>query len=503
MLRETTVENGKVRGVACGWPSITAYYGIPYAAPPVGERRWREPAPAEDWEGVRDCARPSARCPQLGVEKGGFFEKEFYPVEEEMSEDCLYLNIWTPAQSTQERCPVIFWIHGGAFMTGYGHSAHFDGEPFARQGVILVTINYRINVFGWMVDPELSAESEHGVSGNYGLLDQIAALKWVRRNITNFGGDPDNITVAGQSAGAASVQALISSPLTKGDIAKAVFESGGGVDALPDMNYPKLADVEARMNLRESLGVENIAEARALSAQELLRRWTSTIGSQSVQQFPVVDGYVLPESTTDLVYEGKVADIPYLIGYTAKEGIVVTPTRESLEELAQFMYGEEKAQEYLALCPEGEEEFEKIRDGFFTESLHAGCEAWAEVLEENGRGPVYVYQLSRNLPGDDMGAFHASDLWYVFKTLMRCWRPWELRDYEIAVQMNTYWANFAKTGNPNGERVPEWTPFTKENPQTLLIGDDETAMGQAKRTPRESFRLEYLLDGLEESKARK
>ena len=169
-MRETTVENGKVRGIPCGWPSITAYYGIPYAAPPVGELRWKAPQPAADWEGVRDCARASAKCPQLGV-ASPFFIREFYPCEEEMSEDCLYLNVWTPAQSTDEKLPVIFWIHGGAFMTGYGHSAHFDGEHFARQGVILVTINYRLNIFGWMVSKELDAENEKGISGNYGLLD--------------------------------------------------------------------------------------------------------------------------------------------------------------------------------------------------------------------------------------------------------------------------------------------------------------------------------------------
>ena len=239
-MRETTVENGKIKGIPCGWPSITVFYGIPYAAPPVGDLRWKAPQPAVGWEGVRDCARASAKCWQLGVGKGSFFEHEFYPYEEEMDEDCLYLNVWTPAQSTEERLPVIFWIHGGGFMTGYGHSAHFDGEHFARQGVILVTINYRLNIFGWMVHPELDAESPEGVSGNYGLLDQIAALKWVSRNIRAFGGDPDNITIAGQSAGAACVQSLICSPLAKGLYAKAIMQSGGGPAPFPDMGFPSL-----------------------------------------------------------------------------------------------------------------------------------------------------------------------------------------------------------------------------------------------------------------------
>ena len=494
MLRETRTENGAVRGVACGWPSITAYYGIPYAAPPVGELRWRAPEPAEDWEGVRDCARPSDRCWQLGV-TGDFFKREFYPVEEKFNEDCLYLNIWTPAKSKEEKCPVIFWIHGGAFMTGYGHSAHFDGEHFARQGVILVTINYRLNVFGWMVDPELTAESVYGASGNYGLLDQIAALKWVRRNIQNFGGDPDNITVAGQSAGAACVNALVCSPLTKGDISKAIFQSGGGVDALPDMDYPRLCDVEARMNLKESLGVASIAEARTLPAEEVLKRWLATMPTQAIQRTPVVDGYVLTEATYETIMNGRQHDIPYLIGYTAKEGIVVTPDPEAYRSLAGFLYGDRR-EEYLTLCPELEEHFPEYRDNFFTEALQAGCECWAEVIDgQETENPVYIYQLARDLPGDDKGPFHAADLWYVFKTFMRAWRPWTGRDFEVAVEMNSYWANFARSGDPNGARLPVWKPYTKADPDTLLIGNEETAMEDVPENERVAFRKGYLLGG--------
>ena len=186
-----------------------------------------------------------------------------------MDEDCLYLNVWTPAQEEGEKLPVIFWVHGGAFMTGYGHSAHFDGEPFARQGVILVTINYRLNIFAWMTHPQLSAESENHTSGNYGLLDQVAALEWTRRNIAAFGGDPDNITIAGQSAGAMSVQALLTTPLTQGMVGKAILQSGGGVTAAPDMRFPTLAQAEEQTDL-SLLGVSDIAEARALPWQELL-----------------------------------------------------------------------------------------------------------------------------------------------------------------------------------------------------------------------------------------
>lgn len=492
MLRETKVENGRVKGVACGWPSITAYYGIPYAAPPVGKLRWHEPMPAANWEGVRDCARPSAKCPQLGVEPGGFFEREFYPVKEAMSEDCLYLNIWTPAQSTEEKLPVIFWVHGGAFMTGYGHSAHFDGEHFARQGVILVTINYRLNVFGWMVDKELSAESEHGVSGNYGLLDQIYALKWVRRNIANFGGDPNRITIAGQSAGAACVQALCSSPLCRGDFAGAIFQSGGGIDALPDMDYPPLAEVEAQMDITKSLGVANIAEARALPAEELLARWLKTMPSKLIWRTPVIDGYVLPKKSAQIVYDDEAAHVPYLIGFTAKEGIVTTPTLESFKAWAKDSFGDQ-AEEFLKVAAPTEENFDEIKNSLFTECLQAATAAWALTLQKQGRGPVYVYELARDLPGDDKGPFHAADLWYVFKTFMRAWRPWTGRDFEVARDMNTYWANFAKNLDPNGERLPQWTPYTAEKPEVMVFGNEKTEMAALQENARTAFRKQYLL----------
>lgn len=493
MLRETKVENGRVKGVACGWPSITAYYGIPYAAPPVGPLRWHEPMPAADWQGVRDCARPSARCPQLGVQPGGFYEREFYPVAEPMSEDCLYLNVWTPAQSAQEKLPVIFWVHGGAFMTGYGHSAHFDGEHFARQGVILVTINYRLNVFGWMVDPELSAESEHGVSGNYGLLDQIFALKWVRRNISNFGGDPERITLAGQSAGAACVQALCSSPLCRGDFAGAIFQSGGGIDALPDMDYPLLAEVEEKMNITESLGVQNIAQARELPAEELLARWLKTMPTTKIWRTPVIDGYVLPKKSAQIVYDDETAHVPYLIGFTAKEGIVTTPTPESFVQWAKQAFGEQ-AEEFLKIAAPTPENFDEIKNSLFTQCLQAGTAAWALTLEKQGRGPVYVYELTRDLPGDDKGPFHAADLWYVFKTFMRAWRPWTGRDFELARDMNTYWANFAKNLNPNGKGLPQWTPYTAQKPEVMVFGNEKTEMQRLPEDACTAFRRQYLLN---------
>ena len=490
-MRKTTVETGQVRGVACGWPSITAYYGIPYAAPPVGPLRWRPPQPAAPWKGVRDCARPSARCPQLGVGKGSFYEREFYPVEEEMDEDCLYLNVWTPAQSPEEKLPVIFWVHGGAFMTGYGHSAHFDGEHFAQQGVILVTINYRLNIFGWMTHPELSAESEHRSSGNYGLLDQIFALEWTRRNIAAFGGDPDNITIAGQSAGAMSVQALLTTPLTRGMVRQAIMQSGGGPTALPDMRFPALQGAEARTDL-SLLGVSSIPEARKLPWQELLARWAKSMPSPGLTRTPVVDGWVLPASLEEMTAREDYRHVPCLIGYTAREGVVPAPNYQTWVELLQQEYGPEQAQTFLKLCG-GEVNFPSYsRNDSFTEHCRAAAESWALLLESQGTGRAYLYCLDRQLPGDDMGPFHASDLWYVFKTFLRSWRPWTGTDYELACACNTYWAGFAKTGVPHGNRLPDWTPYTKDNPQTMELGA-RIGMVSLPENLRANFRRTFLL----------
>lgn len=492
-MRQTQIETGAVRGVACGWPSITAFYGIPYAAPPVGELRWRPPQPPAAWDGVRDCARPGARCPQLGVGKGSFYEKEFYPVEEPMDEDCLYLNVWTPAQRPDEKLPVLFWVHGGVFMTGYGHSAHFDGEHFARQGVIVVTINYRLNIFGWMVHRSLTAESEHHSSGNYGLLDQIFALEWTRRNIAAFGGDPERITIAGQSAGAMSIHTLLTTPMTKGMVARAIMQSGGGVTPFPDMRYPSLAEAEGRADL-SLLGVNSIAEARKISWRDLLERWAKSMPAPGLQRTPVVDGWVLPASLDEMARAGDYRHVPCIIGCTSREGIPAGPDFQFWKNLLLHEYGPEKAGEFAALH-NGEEGFSDYSlNHHFTDHARAAAEAWALLHERQGTGPVYVYWLDRELPGDDRGPFHAADLWYVFKTFMRSWRPWTGKDYELAAACNTYWAEFVKTGVPQGPGLPAWTPYTEASPLSMELGE-RIGMIQVGREPRVELRRDFLLNG--------
>ena len=431
-----TVEGGEISGKAAADDGISVYMGIPYAAPPVGELRWKKPQPVVPWSGVRDCTEPGAASLQYGQEEGSFYWKEFYQAgAPQMSEDCLYLNVWTPAAGTDANLPVMVWIHGGGYVNGYGYEVEFDGTEYARRGVILVTINYRLGVCGFLSHPLLSAENDGKGSGNYGLFDQLEALKWVRRNIAAFGGNPDCVTVFGQSAGAGSVQALISSPLAEGYVQRAIIQSGGGYGGLVKTQTAAEA-LKLGEGMWNAAGVKTLAEMRTYPSDKLGTLLTDYIkagGEVNWLPFgPCVDGELL----TSTVDEASLADqdlrIPYMIGFTSED---IMP---------QMM-------------------------------LKAASD-WVLLHEKQGRTPVYVYRFSRDLPGEDMpvdpsqgewsdmsGAFHSSELWYMFGTLDRCWRPMEQHDYDLSRQMVAYWTNFARTGDPNGEGTPEWRPFTKDD----------------------------------------
>ena len=437
-----TVEGGEVIGVPSGTPNVCIYKGIPYAAPPVGDLRWKQPQPVKPWKGIRQCDTFGAASLQGDQTPGSFYWKEFYQGgDPKRSEDCLYLNVWTPAAGKPEaKLPVIFWIHGGAYMGGYGHEIEFSGDAYAKKGVILVTINYRLGMCGFLAHPLLTAENDGKGSGNYGLFDQLAALKWVKRNISAFGGNPDNITVMGQSAGAGSVQALISSPLTKELIQRAIIQSGGGLGGIISAKSLKEAEQQGS-DMWEAVGVSTLKEMRAYPAekfQEVLMKYMQQQKSFGLPYSPCVDGELLTAPLDETARNGQELDIPYLIGYTSED-----------------------------LMPE---------------VMKKAATDWSLLLEQQGRKPAYVYCFSRDLPGEDMpsaqgafgdmkGAFHSSELWYTFGTLDKCWRPMEKADYELSERMVSYWTNFAKTGNPNGEGLPQWEPCTKANPhiQTLDI----------------------------------
>ena len=424
-----TVEGGQIEGVVDA-EGVAVYKGIPYAAPPVGDLRWKQPQPVQPWQGVRKCDKFGAASLQGGQEEGSFYWKEFYQDgNPEMSEDCLYLNVWTPAAGKDSRLPVMFWIHGGAFQNGFGHEIEFDGDAFAKKGVVLVTINYRLGMCGFLAHPLLTAENGGKGSGNYGLFDQLAALKWVKKNIAAFGGDPDNVTVFGQSAGAGSVQSLISSPLTKGYIQRAIIQSGGGLGGI--ISTKSLADVAATGKaMWDASGMTTLDQMRARPAdrfQEIMMNYMKQQKTFNGMPYsPCVDGELLTASVYEAAISGQELDIPYMIGYTSGD---LGPDR-----------------------------------------MKKSAVDWSLLLEKQGRKPAYVYCFSRDLPGEDLkapngspimpGAFHSSELWYVFGTLDKCWRPMEKGDYELSERMVSYWTNFAKTGNPNGEGLPEWKPRT-------------------------------------------
>lgn len=438
------VEGGEIEGVAGNVPGVTIYKGIPYATPPVGNLRWKQPQPVEPWLGIRKCDKFGAASLQGDQTKGSFYWKEFYQGgDPERSEDCLYLNIWTPAAGTDKKLPVVFWIHGGGYMGGYGHELEFDGNAYAEKGVILVTINYRLGMCGFLAHPLLTAENGGTGSGNYGLFDQLAALKWVNKNIAAFGGNPSNVTVMGQSAGAGSVQALISSPLSKGFIQRAIIQSGGGLGGIIDAKTLHQAE-QAGKGIWNEANVTSLDEMRTYPAdkfQEILMKYLMKQKSFSGLPYgPCVDGKLLTDPMNEVAKAGKALNIPYLIGYTSED-----------------------------LMPE---------------VMKKAAVEWSLLLEEQGREPAYVYCFSRDLPGEDMpvnqqmggfgdmkGAFHSAELWYMFGTLGKCWRPMEKVDYELSERMVSYWTNFAKTGKPNGDGLPEWKPCTKADAyiQTLNI----------------------------------
>ncbi|MDL2301066.1 carboxylesterase family protein [Lachnospiraceae bacterium OttesenSCG-928-D06] len=424
---------GKISGIACD--GYTKYLGIPYAKPPLGSRRFKRPEPPEPWDGVLEATKFGFTAMQQDAIPGTFYYKEFYENPDYIyhcSEDCLTLNIYVPDKKCEEEFPVAFWIHGGAFQNGYSGKIEFDGQEYAKRGVILVTINYRCNVFGFLAHPWLTEADPDNLSGNYGMYDQLAALKWVYENIGNFNGDRENITVFGQSAGAMSVQMLVSSPLTGSMIKKAVLQSGGSYGEGLDKQRSLLEGEILGLEFTNMLGVHNIDELYALSAKDLLDGFIAFRDEKMKNGFgltfaPIIDGCFSIESNNSAIENGRIKSIPYMIGSTAND-------------LAAE----------ASLNPDREKSL-----------LYVGSIEFAKKINQIYRQPVYVYYFSRQLPGDEKGAFHSSDLWYTFGTLGRCWRPMTKRDYTLSNTMLEYWTNFIKTGDPNSGDMEEWYMFSE------------------------------------------
>lgn len=482
-LREAMTRYGKMIGAPSNISTVSVFRCIPYAKPPVGDRRWKEPEPLDipdDPSAVepRLCHSFAKMAMQMTMPLDMGPNKEGYTYPEPMDEDCLYLNVWTPAIKPDEKLPVMVWIHGGAYLGGHSYSSSINGEVFGKKGIILVSVAYRLTSFGFLAHPELSAESPHGVSGNYGTLDQIAALRWVYENIAAFGGDPCNITVFGQSAGSHSSQILASSPLSRDMVRRAILESGASMTACELLPMYPLADAEEfGVKIFEAAGISSLEEARALDARELLNRlvraeFAMNNGNILDLHFaPNLDGYVLTERLGASISSGVADGIELMLGHTDEGGLDFPMPLEALPHwLAQF--GEDAGELERLLDVKTQEELDAVNPAGFRGALVTASSALGESRAERGAKPSYYYYFKRPLPGDDQGAAHSAELFYVFDCLNNNWRPYVGRDYEIANAMNDYWANFAKTGDPNGEGLPSWEAFDPAAPARLRIEDD-------------------------------
>ena len=460
--------SGPISGELDG--EIWTFLGIPYSAPPVGELRWTEPQPVEPWEEVLACEDFGPACPQSPWP---------YPILSGImdvgatSEDCLYLNVWTPAESPDERMPVMVWIYGGGFTTGAANIPIYNGRHLAEKGVVLVSFNYRVGPFGFLAHPLLSEESPEGVSGNYGMLDQIAALQWVQDNIEVFGGDPDNVTIFGESAGGASVCNLMASPLAAGLFDRAIVESGGFMDFGMPSGGNTLKDAETvGMQIAADLGVEEaedvLAAMRDATPQELLDAASEQTNAMGMMNLgPVVDGWVLPDEPWAIFDAGEQQDVPLLIGTNADEGAYFAPagmTQEQYEIALKYIYGD-YADEVYALFPAPTPA--DVRPAFsrlLTEMGFAAGSKFAATCAAIAGTSVYLYKFTKTSSAavlQSLGAFHGIEITYVFGNADQVSQVTpDPEDVALSEAMMNYWTNFAATGDPNGEGVPRWPEFT-------------------------------------------
>jgi para-nitrobenzyl esterase len=481
------VEQGLLAGTNGSSADVRVYRGIPYAAPPIGDLRWKAPQPAEKWQGLRQAAEFSNACWQTQYPAAAAIYQAKLPP---LSEDCLYLNLWTPAKSAKDRLPVMVWIHGGGFTRGYGGSHAYDGEALARKGAVIVTINYRLGIFGFFAHPALSAESGHHASGNYALLDQIAALQWVQKNIAAFGGDPGRVTIFGESAGSWAVNVLMASPLAKGLFQRAIGESGGSFSPMKTLTEAEKEGEKLAASIAPAPAADAKTEAgakaeakpssqailkmlRAKPAEELLK------SSETETARAIVDGWVLPDTVAAIFAQGRQNDVPLLVGYNADEGTTLAPQGANIKALmfvggSYQRYGSQ-ADAFLKIYPAGSDEqavasfYSAFRDQLFGWEMRS----WARMATKTGHQSAYLYYFSRRLPGPQsarLRAFHASEIPYVFGTFF--WPfPWEDTDKKLSDAMTSYWVNFAATGNPNGGSLVKWPAYSAKDDQALEFGD--------------------------------
>ena len=457
------VEQGLVQGTA--EDGLVVYKGVPFAAPPVGDLRWRAPQLAAKWDGVRVADKFAPGPIQGGNPPSG------------KSEDCLYLNVWTPAKSPNEKVPVLIWIYGGGFSAGATSESNYNGDKLAKKGVVLVSIAYRVGQLGFLAHPELSAESPQRVSGNYGLLDMIAGLQWVRENIAAFGGDPTKVTIFGESAGGIAVSMLCASPLAKGLFHGAISQSGGNFGpprptTFPGENQKRLADAErGGLDFAKAAGVASLAELRKLAPDKLPA--ARGLGGS----WPIIDGYVIPDDQSKLYAAGKYNDTPILVGYNSDEGMSFSPPKTPEEYVTgvKNRYGK-FADDLTVAYPVGATTVPKTaRDLARDAAFGWQTWIWARLQSQTGKGKVFYYYFDQHpdypegSPRFGYGTGHGTDVPYVFQRLNPTNPQLTKTDLEISEAIATYWTNFAKRGDPNGAGVPTWPAFSDWNPQVMYF----------------------------------
>ena len=458
------VEGGFISGTT--HDGVRAYKGIPYAAPPVGDLRWKPPQRVVSWNGVRDGSTVGAACPHLARAAGGFLPE----VTEPKSEDCLFLNVWTAAKPGDKR-PVMVWYHGGSWARGSGTVFTANGAPLVKKGVVLVTVNYRLGPLGFLAHPELTAESSHRSSGNYGFLDQIASLQWVQKNIAAFGGDPDRVTIFGESAGSWTVSVLMASPLAKGLFQRGIGQSGGRFAPQPHLTEDRDGVQSAEKNgiaFARAAGARSIKELRAIPADTLLK-----IPGYRTEE--TIDGWVLPREVRAIFADRQHNAVPLILGSNADESVggarpvTVAEYRKRMEA----EYGARVKDYYAAYPVDRESDLRNAQRVGGHRTFNLPMRVWARLATAAGRSKTYTYFFSHVPPHparEQLGAYHTGEIPYVFNDLGQHTWAFQPHDHRLADLMSSYWVQFAATGDPNGGGRPQWPSFDLENEPYLEFG---------------------------------
>ena len=491
---------GKIRGSLGGSHDVRVFKGVPYAKAPVGTLRWREPQPVEPWEGILEALEygpdeVQTKCPPQ--------DKDNYIPNNTYSEDCLKLNIWAPAKPERDTLyPIAVYVFGGGFQGGTVKDPAICGEVMATKGIVVVTMTYRTGVFGFFPHRDLQKESVNNTTGNYGLLDIVASIDWIRRNSAAFGADPDNVTLFGQSAGGRAVYDLCSSDILKGKIKHAIILSGGGLSTKSREGSFLPYDVAIHRGEAwlDAIGVNSIEEARAIPGEELYEKYKEArwLFDDRAPFRPAIDGYVLKGNPNDSFKNGHALDIQYMIGCTANECDPPrhpwTEDKEAFKAKTQALYGAHWNEFWKVANADNLEDMVKNQKIEFYEKDLAGCYALCENQLQLGRKPAYQYYFTQVPPGspEGIGAFHSGDLPYVFNSLPICWRPYTGVDYDISRAMCDYFCNYFRTGDPNGGQLVQWTPYTRGNEKAMWM-QSNFQMNEVPRSPMVDFQIAFIL----------